>query len=86
MLSHQIVFLCSVMFLAHMLMAFPTGAPTGGACGTRTPRHGNNTASYGTSSYIIVVNRAICKSFRTREINSGQATPSTVQGTVCSIG
>ena len=80
MMSHQLLVLCSVMFLAHMLMAFPTGAPTAGACGTRTPKHGNNTASEGTSSYIIVVDRAICKSLRIREIISGQATPSTVQG------
>ena len=37
------VLVCSVLFLAHMMMAFPSGAPTGGACGTRRPIHGNNT-------------------------------------------
>ena len=75
------VLVCSVLFLAHMMMAFPSGAPTGGACGTRRPIHGNNTVSEGTSSYIILVDRPIVRAIRTFDIISGRAlAPSAVQG------
>lgn len=62
-------------------MAFPGGAPTGGACGTRRPIHGNNTVSTGTGSYIILVDRPVVRAIRTFHIIAGRAlVPSAVQG------